>query len=645
MKDLASRLIPLPRQIDRRDGQFEWGRSVTIVLEPGNADDPFAAASFAEACGKRKLARPRQIESAHELDSLPRPLILAGDPCRHLPLLQALQAAGLDITPELADEGYLLHVDTDRILLAANTPAGVFYGFQTLIQLLPRPGETAIPRVSIRDWPSLRQRGISMDFGRGEVSTPEAVEDEIRRLAHYKMNTLVLYLEDAFEFPSHPDIGERRDRLTHAQARRLDAFARRHHIALVPCVDSPGHLEHLLSHPNYAHLVEGTDTPGQRMVINVTHPETYPLLRDLYGDLCDAFTSPFIHIGGDEAVALGTGAAKPAAEKFGAARLFSKHLKELRAFLAERGRLLICWADPFEPGFFAPFGLTNYGLEGLATIPRDVLISSWHYGPMPDFDFGEKAIAMGFDLQVMTSMNSHELFPMLESAAVNVETFVPHAHRLRALGAVHTNWGDVNSFRNYTWPGNAHFAEWAWRPDGRPWADLLPLAAETLFGPGTGDVAAAYRCLGDAPAHFGWAVIGLGTPIHNCFFDPVEPRPLDEEKLGLLSKYRARLREARTAFERARPRAVHEADLLEYVAHALDQFDALADLVECRHRLAVDAASARPLLDRLSAALPELLRGYEELWHRGRMPKGIEPNVAKFRALIESVRRAAERLA
>ena len=639
MSSEFDRLVPLPRRITPLDGRFEWGSGITVVSDSRSAADRFAAGTLCEACRVRGMPVPQFADVGDHLSCARHPLILAGDPCSHLSLLTAMRDAGLDLDPRIGDEGYLLVVAPGQVMIAGNTSAAVYYGFQTLIQLLPDDGSTHLPCVRIDDWPGLRQRGISMDLGRGEVLLADQIEAEIARIAHHKMNQLVLYLEDAFEFPSHPDIGEGRDRLTASDARRLDAFAGNHHVMLVPCLDSPGHLEHLLSHPNYAHLAEGTETDSVRMVINVTHPQTLHLLCDLYGDLCDAFTSPFIHMGGDEAVALGKGAAKCEADQFGAGRLFARHLKGVRDFVATRGRRIVCWADPFEPDFFKPFGLANYGLEALNYIPRDVLLASWHYGRMTEFTFGPQALDMGFDLQLWTAMGSHELLPTLEMAAENVETFVPCAHRLGALGAIHSHWGDVNSLHEYLWPSNAHFAEWAWRPDGRPWAELLPIATESHFGSGAGDLAAVFRCFGDAARYFGWAVQGIGAPVNKAFFDPMEPHQLDAGQMKLLSEWRVRCREARAALERGRRHVVRELAAVQYLDFALDQCDLLVDIVECRHLLATNLATATPLLAKLAKALPLLAGRYETLWLRARMPLGLKPNLAKYAALTASVKR------
>ena len=81
-------------------------------------------------------------------------------------------------------------------------------------------------------------------------------KETVRRMAHYKMNHMILYLEDAFQLPSHPDIGEDRDQITAQQARELCAYAKKHHVDVAPCYNSPAHMGHTLRHPNYQYLQE-----------------------------------------------------------------------------------------------------------------------------------------------------------------------------------------------------------------------------------------------------------------------------------------------------------------------------------------------------------------------------------------------------
>jgi len=84
----------------------------------------------------------------------------------------------------IGDQGYLLFSDDSHLIVAANTGQGLFYGVQTLRQLLHPDGKTLIcPAVSIRDWPSMEWRGVQDDISRGPIPTEDFMKRQIRTLA------------------------------------------------------------------------------------------------------------------------------------------------------------------------------------------------------------------------------------------------------------------------------------------------------------------------------------------------------------------------------------------------------------------------------------------------------------------------------
>jgi hypothetical protein len=663
MSDAISRLIPMPREIALGEGEFAWTNDLVIVVEPGCEADLLAAQTLVEACRERGLSAPATIEARDLSDVGDRRPIIIGDPCSHPPLTKALREESTDFPGSVADQGYTLTVTADRILIAGIDRAGVYYGVQTLIQLLPEHSG-AVQCLRASDWITVPLRGISMDLYSGEIYTMDLMKRNIRRLAHYKLNLLVLYLEDAFEFPSHRDIGELRDRLTTLEVRELDEFARGHHVELVPCYDSPGHMFNTLNHPNYKYLREGTEIDAQKAVINITHPDAYPLLRDLYGDLCRAFSSEMNYVSGDEALSIGTGASKGLADEIGKANMFVGYLKKMREIAAEYGKRIAVAGDPFEPGFFKTFGLDNYGVEALKQLPRDVIVGPWHYGDVPEFEFGNTLNELGFD-QILWTSNAafYELYPDQNTAAANVESFVPYAHSLHAMGMVHSDWNgwQENTFSEYNWPAIAFYADWAWASPARPWAEALPVAVESFYGPGTASLANTIRFLSDSRRYFGWGAMGMNPPAWTLFFREVEAHQLGtfiepwkdengvehtgigvEEAQTLLDDFRRDLGDARAALKAAKESASRNAKHLDYVEFALDQYEALGNIVECRHLMAQTDRESRErlgsLLRVLSLALPALIKRYKGLWRRTSRPLGLEGNVMRFEAVLESVR-------
>lgn len=642
--DLRSRcpqkLIPQPRSIKISENYFTWSEKMVIVFEAGRDADAFSVDSFVNGCSERLIPVPRVVTREEFSNDEQSPHIIIGDPSFNFLLHEKMKTAGLSFSPDSMFDEYILYISPVTILVASSTDTGVFYGIQTLIQLLPEDGTCRIPCLIIHDWTDIQHRGISMDYARGVVDTTDIIKKNIERMAHYKMNVLMLYLEDAFFFPSHPDIGEDRDRLTLDECHELDAFAQKHHIKLIPILDSPAHLERLLKHPNYSYLREGNDNDHLKSVIDVMHPDTYPLLSDMYNDICDAFSSDIIYMGGDECFGLGKGKNKALSESVGAG-LFLRHIKIIREILVNRGRRMAVWADQVEPDFFKAFGIVNYGLDALYQIPRDVIIAPWHYGSMNDFTFAEKLVECGFDMHLWSSFNNWDLYPYMNAAARNVETYIPFAHKYHALGIIHSSWKDCNSYNEYNWPQAIYFSEWAWNSRGRNLPKALPVALESFYGPGTGELSDVLIFLGDIDHYFGWGIQGIGSPGYRLFFDPLEPRLLSDDILILLQEFRARLSNALELFNRVSTKATRNRDHLDYIAFGLLQQEMLADLIYFRHLIAQNDTrsyqqSRRILLD-IQNRFQSLIDRFKELWIRSTRPMSLETNMSRYLVLKQSI--------
>lgn len=183
------------------------------------------------------------------------------------------------------------------LAITSRTAAGVFWGTRTLVQVL-RGGP---PRGKITDWPGLAERSLLLDVGR-KYFTPEWIKALIREMSFLKMNALQLHLSEGLGFrvecATHPEI-VLEQHLTKAEVRDILAFARRHHVAVNGGVDTPGHLDHILSfHPEHQLvLADGTRKAG---FLDFSRPGARQLVHDIVGEMCDLFDGPVFHLGGDE---------------------------------------------------------------------------------------------------------------------------------------------------------------------------------------------------------------------------------------------------------------------------------------------------------------------------------------------------------
>ena len=131
-----------------------------------------------------------------------------------------------------ADQGYILEVHSDGVLIQAITETGLFYGQQSLKQLARHYADAgAIPCMRIVDYPKLRYRGWMDDISRGPIVNMDFLKQMIVIMSEYKMNFFNLYTEHVFKLPQYPDIAPS-DGLTAAQVHELEEFAKLYHIEM-----------------------------------------------------------------------------------------------------------------------------------------------------------------------------------------------------------------------------------------------------------------------------------------------------------------------------------------------------------------------------------------------------------------------------
>src|SRR5947207_10682912 len=395
-------VIPKPKQVNVGDSRFEVGRDTRIVLADNNSvedrfaaqdfiDDLKATANLALSVGKGKPRR--QIVIGHlELRSI----------------TQALRRNGVDPPASLNDEGYVLLVSPNEVVVAGRTAAGTFYGLQTLKQLVR--GEDAgafIPSVKIIDWPTMRWRGVSDDISRGPVPTVDYIKRQIRTEASFKLNMHSFYMEHTFSSQSHPLIGPEGGSLTPAEIKELVIYARNYHVELVPEQQTFGHLHKALRLEKYAEL--GETSYGD--VLSPQQQARYKLIADWYKELNELFPGQFFHIGADETFELGEGQSKEEAKAKGVGAVYFEHLNRVREVLKPYNRRLMFWGD-----------IALHHPDLIGNVPKDMIVMNWQYGAVDDYGKYIKPFKdAGLDQFVWPGAhNCNQIFPTLEAASKNI---------------------------------------------------------------------------------------------------------------------------------------------------------------------------------------------------------------------------------
>jgi len=364
-----------------------------------------------------------------------------------------LVAKGVNVAENLGEQGYVLYADSSRIMVAGASGQGLFYGVQTLRQLLhPRGTGAECPAVAIRDWPSMKWRGVHDDVSRGPIPTLDYMKKQIRTLAAYKVNLFALYMEHVFDFQSQPLMAPKEAALTPDQIRELVQYAGKYYVTILPEQQAFGHLHHALKYEIYSDVAE---TPHGH-VLTPTNERSYDFIKSLYAELVPLFPGPFLHIGADETFELGRGQTKARADQVGLGRVYLEHLQKVHEILQPYHKQLMFWGD-----------IAVKYPELLTILPKEMIAVPWDYDVKPSYDAILKPYTdAGLPTMVAPGVsNWNVIWPNLDVAYVNIRNFVRDGQKAGAIGMLNTTWDDDGeTLFEMTWPALVFGAAVGWQP-------------------------------------------------------------------------------------------------------------------------------------------------------------------------------------
>lgn len=621
-------LLPEPLSTTRRRGAFRLAAGMPIVLPPEGDGAADATAGrlrdgLAAICGATL-----SIEGHRRSDALGPHVALVIDP-----------AVGVVSRPDVREQAYRLDVAEPGVCITGGGAPGLRHGVETLLQLVDSRGR--LPACRIDDAPALARRGIMLDVSRGKVPTEQSLVELIELCAVLRLNVLMLYTEHTFRFRRHPEIGREAGSLDADTMRRLDHTAAEHAVELVPCLQSLGHMEHVLSLPAYRDLAE-TD---MGWTIAPTADGTYPLLADLYDEYLPNFRSPLFNANCDEPWDLGRGRSAEQSERLGPGGLYLEHVRRIRELAARNGKRTMIWAD-----------VVHAHPERVEDLHRDLVLLDWWYEA--SFDYDRVSVFAKHDLEFMVCPGTstwNALFPRIDNSAQNISAWAEAGRRHGALGLLNTDWGD---FGHYNLQGNSLFA-YAWGAQ-EAWSGPADRTrfdrafSRVLFGDASGGIARLVRALG--AIHDPGFTMFNGSALQYLFFEDVERGYfVDATRPARLRACRGRLERLRPRIERATRQAPRERRALREMLYACDASAFAVRKAEAgrevlawrRGEQRLDAPGRRRLAKRLStladeqAALGRRLRG---LWLDRARPSNLEFTLRRIRRATRMLRRSAKRL-
>ena len=508
-QDLPINIIPQPVQIQKRDGSFQLTGSSSISFN--NAE----CRNIAELLAK-KLKTPTGF-SISTVQSISGSIQL-----------------NLNKVPveKIGKEGYTLVSSSKEVVITANKPAGLYYGVQTLLQLLPKEVESktsakirwTIPAVEITDYPRFAWRGMMLDVSRN-FFTKEEVMQYIDQISRFKYNTLHFHLTDdngwrieikslpkltevgAWRVPRAGHFGDRSDPkpgeaattggfYTQDDMREIIKYGEARFVTIVPEIETPGHsMAAVASYPGLSCSKNpGTKVdPGspfsewygngtfKMLVDNTLNPsdeKVYEFLDKVFTEIAALFPNQYIHVGGDECYKgfwLQDEGCQALMKK-----LNLRHIEDLQGYfmnrvesiLKSKGKKLLGWDEILEGGISPDATLMSWrSLKGgieASQLGHDVIMTPVQYAYL-DYQQGDQTIEP--PLYAGLRMNTCYSFEPVPEGAVA-------KHILGGQGNLWTE--QVPTFRHaeyMTWPRGYALAEIFWSPkESKDWTGFVKRA-------------------------------------------------------------------------------------------------------------------------------------------------------------------------
>jgi hexosaminidase len=405
-------IIPMPSKLEKKDGNFIVSEKTKIFALQNNAEALRIANMLA---GKFQKAAGFQVSvSRSDGNNIPS---------------NAIYFTTIGADDSLGKEGYQLSVTENSVVVKAKEPAGLFYGMQTINQLLPAEIESdmktdniawQIPAVEITDKPRFTWRGMHLDVCRHFVSI-DFIKKYIDNMAMHKLNTFHWHLTEdqgwRLEIKKYPKLTEvgawRKETLighskdtprkydgkpyggfyTQEQAKEIVQYAKERFITVVPEIEMPGHATAAIA--AYPELgvtgkkIEVATRWGVFPDIFNVEESTFSFLEDVLTETMEIFPGEYIHIGGDEAIKDQWKASPKIQQKIKALglkneeELQSYFMTRIEKFINSKGRKVIGWDEIIEGGLSPNVTVMSWrGMEGGITAARsghDVIMAPIQY--------------------------------------------------------------------------------------------------------------------------------------------------------------------------------------------------------------------------------------------------------------------------
>lgn len=502
-------IIPQPSELEAKRGEFVIDTNFQILTDLKNKEMRNICGYFSDAISDISGLAITIIDRTNK-DDISGKMVIALN-----------QDAA-----ELGKEGYKLEVNRKKISLEAASPAGLFYGVQSLLQLLPtkvmdqEAGSLAVPCVKITDVPRFPYRGMHLDVGR-HFFPISFIKKYIDLLALHKFNTFHWHLTEdqgwRIEIKKYPKlteigsvrkeslVGHYRDQphqfdgtpyggfYTQEEVKEIVAYAQSRYVTIIPEIEMPGHSRGALA--PYPEL-SCTGGPHEVAVLWGVHEDVYcagndqvfAFLEDVLTEVITLFPGTYIHIGGDECPKARWEVCDKCQARIQAEGLKDEHelqsyfIRRIEKFLLSKGRRIVGWDEILEGGLAPEATVMSWrGMEGgieAAKQGHDVIMTptSHCYFDYYQGDKETEPLAIGG----LTPLDKVYAFEPVPAELTPEEA----RHILGAQGNVWTEYIKTPEYAEYmSVPRMSALAEVVWSPqEARDWEDFQQRLQRLFLG-------------------------------------------------------------------------------------------------------------------------------------------------------------------
>ena len=402
-------------------------------------------------------------------------------------------------------EGYILEIRNNQVAITARNEAGIFYGCQTLSQLLEDANDQQvdIPACRITDYPDIDYRAIHLDL-KHHVDAVGYYYDMIDRLAAIKINAIIVEFEDKLRYRKSPLVGSGNS-ISIDEFATISRYAKERNIEISPLIQGLGHASFILKHAEYKKL---RDTITSDWSFDPMNQETYAVQFSLYEDAIAATPyGKYLHVGGDEVGNLGM---SELSKKSGLTpmQLQMRWLNTVSEFAATHNRIPIFWDDMvfklsnlYQTTWDPSISKEQVGNtwkenkhrleENISLFPKECVYMRWNYDS-PDIPGNHLALEWykSHKLKVMAATAAQTMWPMLPREHSNfqpIKDFTRITADKKLDGILCTAWDDCSPHFETYWRGFYDFAFFSWNFTDAKAEDVHSMFRHRFYGPALRD--------------------------------------------------------------------------------------------------------------------------------------------------------------